>query len=55
MSRQDLSRATGIRYDTLTAYYYEYIKRINVMDLNKICKALGCTITDLIEYIPDKE
>lgn len=51
----DLKRRTGIRDDTISAYYYEYIKRINKEDLNKICKALDCRIDELLEYIPDEE
>lgn len=55
LKRSDLKRKTGIRDDTITAYYYEYIKRINKEDLDKICKALNCRIDELLEYIPDEE
>lgn len=55
MKQADLRRLTGIRSETMSAYYYEYVKRINVADLNKICKALNCKLSDLMEYIPDDE
>lgn len=56
----DLYRATGgdidgVRYNTLLAYYHGYIKRMNVKDIVKICDALDCKLSDLIEYIPDKK
>lgn len=55
----DLWRATGdendrVAYNTLIAYWHEYIKRMNIKDLIKICDALGCDLANLIEYSPDK-
>ena len=54
MKQSDLARLTGIRYNTINAYYHGYIKRMNVIDLEKICDALECTLYDLIEYVPKK-
>jgi len=51
----DLSRITGIRYNTLSDLYHEFALRISFEHLDLICKALDCTVGDLIEYIPDKE
>lgn len=53
ITQSDLSEMTHIRPGTINAYYHEYIKRINVDDLDKLCKALDCKLSDLIEYIPD--
>lgn len=55
ISQRQLSRLANVRPNTINAYYNEYIERFNKADLNKICKALDCSLTDLIEYIPDKE
>ena len=55
MKQIDLHRKTGIRYETVGAYYHGYVKRMNVKDLEKICDALNCSLSDLIEYIPDKK
>lgn len=55
MNQSDLSRKTGIRYGTINAYYNNYEELINKHHLDKICKVLGCTLSELIEYIPDKE
>jgi putative transcriptional regulator len=43
---------SGVRYNTLLAYYHGYIKRINIQDLIKICDALECDLSELIEYSP---
>ena len=55
MTQVELARKTGIRPATINEIYNEKIVRINILHLNKICKALDCTIEDLFEYIPDEE
>lgn len=52
MNQSDLHRKTGIRYNTINAYFHGYIKRMNVEDLIKICDALNCKLSELIEYDP---
>lgn len=51
----DLHRMTGIRYETINAYYHNYVKRMNVKDLIKICDALQCKLSELIEYDPKEK
>lgn len=60
MNISDLHRKTGgneggVRYNTLLAYYHGYVKRMNIKDLIKICDALNCKLSELLEYIPDKD
>jgi len=55
MSQYWLYKETGIRPGTIGAYYHGFIKRIIPNHLDKMCKALNCQISDLIEYIPDKK
>lgn len=55
MKQIDLHRKTGIRYETIGAYYHGYIKRMNIEDLHKICDCLGCSLAELIEYTPNKK
>ncbi len=55
MSQMDLHRKTGIRYETINWYYHSLIKRMNVKDLETICNVLECSLSDLIEYVPDKK
>ena len=55
MNQKTLSRLTNIRPATISKMYYEEIKRIDVKQLDSICKAFNCEISELLEYIPDKE
>lgn len=52
MNQMDLHRATGIRYETVGAYYHGYVKRMNVKDLEAICTVLNCKLSELIEFEP---
>ena len=54
MSQRKLHKLTGIRHGTINAYYHEFAKRINLDDLDILCKTLNCRLDELIEYIPDK-
>jgi DNA-binding Xre family transcriptional regulator len=56
----DLWRATGgetdgVSYNTLLAYWHEYVKRTNIKDLIKLCDALECDLSELLQYSPDKK
>jgi putative transcriptional regulator len=55
MSQKDVSEKTGIRPATVSALYHETIKRIEIDQLNKLCKAFDCQPGDLFEYIPDEQ
>jgi putative transcriptional regulator len=53
--RRTGGKESGVRYNTLMAYYHGYIKRMNVKDIIKICDTLDCCLSDLMEYVPDKK
>lgn len=55
VSQRKVSHATGVRLATINALYNEYAKRVNLVDLDKLCKYLKCELSDLVEYVPDKE
>lgn len=55
MSQAELARQTGIRPSTICSIYNEVAERLNINHLDRICEYLECDITDLIEYIPDKQ
>jgi putative transcriptional regulator len=55
MNQRDCYRKTSVDKNTINAYYNGFAKRINVPDLNKMCEGLECSISDIIEYIPDKK
>lgn len=54
MTQVDLSRATGIRPNTINEWYHEIAVRLNTEHIDKICEVLDCRIEELIEYTPNK-
>ena len=52
MTQAELSRLCGIRPSTISMIYNGLADRLN---LDKICGALDCNLSDLLEYIPEKK
>ena len=50
ISRYELSKRTGIQFQIIDNYYKNKVKRYDSYVLERICDAMGCTISDLIEY-----
>lgn len=50
-----LARETGIRPSTISSYYNEFAERINLEHLDRICEALDCNVSDVLEYIPSRQ
>lgn len=53
-TQADLARSTGIRPSTIGDYYHELVERVNLNHLDKICEVLGCQVSDILEYVPQK-
>lgn len=53
-SQAKLAKITGIRPATICYMYNESVVQVKLGDLDKICNALGCDLSDLLEYTPDK-
>lgn len=49
MSQHELSRLTGIRQPTINDMCQNKTKSLPIVNLAKICEALECEITDIIE------
>lgn len=54
-SFKEVSKRTGMPVKTVSDMYYEKTKRIVIEHINKICAMFNCTVTDLVEYFPDKD
>ena len=52
ITRYELAKRTGIRFQIIDNYYKNKVVRYDSDVLNRICDALGCDISDLIEYKP---
>lgn len=50
ITRYELSKRTGIIYHTIDSYYKNQVVRYDSYILSKICEALNCDISDIIEY-----
>ena len=55
MTQKELVEKTKIRQPTLSAMNMGKSLRLNVEDIDLICKALDCQPGDLFEYIPDEK
>ena len=47
MSRYELSKLTGIRYQIIDNYYKNKVVRYDSYVLSRICSSLKCEITDI--------
>ena len=55
MSQAALARITGIRPSTISDLYNEMAERVGFEQLDKICEALECPLTDIVDYIPNNK
>ena len=55
MTQKALADITHIRPATVSKMYYEEIKRIDIKQLDSLCKAFDCEISELLEYIRDEK
>lgn len=50
ITRYELSKRTGIQYHIIDKYYKNNVKRYDSYILDRICCALNCNVSDIIEY-----
>ncbi len=53
ISRYELAKRTGIQYQIIDNYYKNKVKRYDSFVLERFCLALGCDITEIIEFIKE--
>ena len=49
ISRYELSKITGIQYQVIDNYYKNKVVRYDSCVLSRICSALHCDISDILE------
>ena len=54
MTVKQLARMLNISQPKLNEYYHELNERISMELLSNICSALSCEISELLEYVPEK-
>ena len=52
MKQAELSRMTGIRPNTINDLYRGMAESVKFDHLDRICKALDCTLAELLILIP---
>ena len=50
ITRYEVAKRTGIRFQIIDNYYKNKVVRYDSDILNRICDAVGCDVSDLIEY-----
>jgi len=50
ITRYELAKRTGIKFQIIDNYYKNRVVRYDSYLLDKVCAALGCSISDIIEY-----
>lgn len=53
ISQQELNIATGVRLQTISDMEQGKSKAYSADNLSKLCNYFHCSISDLIEYVPD--
>ena len=50
-SRYELAKRTGIQYQVIDKYFKNKVKRYDSFVLERICSALDCDISEIIELV----
>lgn len=53
ITQSELAEATGIRSNTINDLYHNVAERVNIEHLDKICEALDCNLSEIVEYYPN--
>ncbi len=51
-TQADLARATGIRPSTINELYHDIAERVNLEQLDLICEALECDLSEIMVRQP---
>lgn len=54
VTQTELARVTGIRSNTINDLYHDVAERVNLEHLDKICEALQCSLSDIVEFVPNR-
>lgn len=50
----ELSRMTGVSKTTINAMYHDRVRKIDYGVLERICEALDCGLSDVLEYVEEE-
>ena len=55
ITRYELAKRTEVKFQTIDRYYKNRVVRYDSYILDRICTALECSLSDIIEYVNDEE
>lgn len=55
MTRKRLAEMTNVRPNTIGDLYNERVHKIDINILDKVCEALECDVSDILEYQKDED
>ena len=50
VTQRELQRRTGLSYATINELYHDKSKRLDFGTLDKLCRALGVGVGEILEY-----
>ena len=53
ITRYELAKRTDVKFQTIDRYYKNRVVRYDSYILDRICEALDCRISDILEYVKD--
>jgi len=51
ITRYELAKRTEVKFQTIDRYYKNRVTRYDSYILDRICAALDCSLSDIIEYV----
>jgi len=54
ITRYELAKRVDVKFQTIDRYYKNRVVRYDSYILDRICAALECNLSDIIEYVKDE-
>lgn len=54
ITRYELAKQTEVKFQTIDRYYKNRVVRYDSYILDRICTALKCDLSDIMEYVRDQ-
>lgn len=55
LTQAKIAEMASVSPNTIRTYFYNQVQRPDLELLNKLCKVLGVSLYELLEYAPDPE
>ena len=55
LKASEVARITGLHRNTVTLLYKETATRVELETIEKLCELFNCQVSDLFEYVANKD